>query len=391
MCLRGAQLVLVSILYNDIARRMGTPADPPSSPRSPAVPVTKVDYKNSAELPRWVVEVIETGLAIEQEDARAAGKLGFMTRAIVSATLPYKDPKSRVFERRNGDLTMTILAPKGVPFGKYPRLLLSYLITEAVTTRSNVIKLGDTLADFLRETVGVASTGGKQGTQTRLSEQMQRLFTAMVTVDQVKPSTPGGGVFEFENITIVERGRLEKSDLQRFDSLAGDSMDEAAKLWLPLDEKDGAGRWNSIVELTPRFFQECIETPVPIDMRAYKVLSTAPMAMDIYAWLTYRMSYMRRPSAPIPWPVLQAQFGSDLPFTEQGARDFKKAFKRNLDLVRQVYRGLRVDETTNSSGLILMPSPTHIPKSLPRDAGSTTSASARGRGASKKSDQGDLF
>ncbi len=73
------------------------------------MPPVAVDYKRD-EVPAWVREVIETGLAIEQEDARSAGSLGFMTRALVSATMPYKDPKTKVFERRNGDLTLTIRA-----------------------------------------------------------------------------------------------------------------------------------------------------------------------------------------------------------------------------------------------------------------------------------------
>lgn len=327
----------------------------------------RVDYKRD-EVPAWVREVIETGLAIEQEDARSAGSLGFMTRALVSATMPYKDPKAKVFERRNGDLTLTILAPNGVPFGKYPRLLMSYLVTEAVATRSNVIVLGDTLADFLKASIGVRATGGTQGTQTRLSDQMQRLFTSIVSVGQRVTNASGGRSFEFENIQLVERGRLADADMARLDKLQpaaeSDATAEAgdeSELWRQV-EKDEAGRWNSVVELTPRFFQECVETPVPIDLRAYKVLGEAPMAMDIYAWTTYRASYIKQPTRPIPWPVLQAQFGSGLPFTEQGTRDFKKAFKRNLDLVRMVNPGLRVDESSNASGVVLLPSPTSVKK-----------------------------
>lgn len=347
------------------AARIGTPASKPA--KAPRTEVVHVDYKKSPEVPAWVMKVIEEGLAIEREDARSAGTMGFMTRALVSATLPYKDPKSKVFERKNGDLTMTILAPNGVAYGKYPRLLLSYLVSEAVKTRSNVIELGDTLANFMRDTIGVAATGGERGTATRLSEQMRRLFTATVSIGMQRPVEGGGKTFEFENITLVDRGRLESRDMERFDRLApaaapNGTGTEVAELWERVEEKPDAGRWNSSVELTTRFFQECIETPVPIDMRAYQVLSEAPMAMDIYAWLTYRMSYLKRPQAPIPWPVLQAQFGAGLPFTEQGARDFKKAFKRNLDLVRVVYKGLVVDETSNASGLLLLPSPPHIPK-----------------------------
>lgn len=326
----------------------------------PAAPVS-VDYKRD-EVPSWVRDVIETGLAIEQEDARTAGSLGFMTRALVSATMPYKDPKTKVFERRNGDLTLTILAPNGVPYGKYPRLLLSYLVTEAVATRSNVIVLGDTLAEFLKASIGVRATGGTQGTQTRLSDQMQRLFTSIVSVGQ-RVTTETGRSFQFENITLVERGKLADNDMARLDNLQAEAPAQGAEseLWRQV-EKGDAGRWNSVIELTPRFFQECIETPVPIDLRAYKVLGEAPMAMDIYAWTTYRASYIRQPTRPIPWQVLQAQFGSGLPFTEQGTRDFKKAFKRNLDLVRLVHPGLKVDEASNASGLVLLPSPTSVKK-----------------------------
>lgn len=332
-----------------------------------AAPIA-VDYKRD-EVPAWVREVIETGLAIEQEDARSAGSLGFMTRALVSATMPYKDPKAKVFERRNGDLTLTILAPNGVPYGKYPRLLLSYLVTEAVAKRSNVVVLGDTLAEFLKASIGVRATGGAQGTQTRLSDQMQRLFTSIVSVGQ-RVTTETGRSFQFENITLVERGRLEERDMARLDGLQADPVGEGgteSELWRQV-EKGDAGRWNSVVELTPRFFQECVETPVPIDLRAYKVLGEAPMAMDIYAWTTYRASYIKHPTRPIPWQVLQAQFGSGLPFTEQGTRDFKKAFKRNLDLVRLVHTGLQVDESSNASGLVLLPSPTSV-KKLPAKGG----------------------
>jgi Plasmid encoded RepA protein len=314
------------------------------------------------KMPEWVRNVIDEAFAIEQEDAKAAGSLGFMTRALVSATMPYKDPKAKIFERHNGDMTLTMLSPNGVPFGKYPRLLMSYLVTEAVASRSNVIELGDTLAEFLKITMNVKATGGKEGTQTRLSEQMQRLFTSVVNVSQKANNCTGRG-FSFENITLIDRGNLNGDDLDRLDRLSevGHEGVESSQLWKN-SKPEELGKWNSRIELTTKFYQECIETPVPIDLRAYKVLSEAPMAMDIYAWLTYRASYIRRATRPIPWQALQAQFGSGSPYTQQGERDFRKAFKRNLDLVRLVYPTLRVNENENASGVILLPSPTHVPK-----------------------------
>jgi hypothetical protein len=322
----------------------------------------RIDYGRD-QVPDWIREVIETGLAIEREDARSSGSLGFMTRALVSASMPYKDPKTKFFERQNGDLTLTMLSPKGVPYGKYPRLLLSWLITEAVTTRSPVVTLGDTLAEFLRATIGVEATGGKRGTATRVSEQMERLFKSLISVD--RRDQPDARSFSFENITLVRGGTIDQEDMRRLDSLdAIESTGDVAgqHLWRAADRTSEQGRWNSQVELTPQFFRECIETPVPLDLRAYRALSPSPMAMDIYSWCTYRMSYIKRPTRPIPWPILQAQFGSGFPFTEQGTRDFKKAFKRNLDIVRLAYPDLRVDETSDRGGLILMPSRPHIPK-----------------------------
>jgi Plasmid encoded RepA protein len=318
-----------------------------------------VDYSKDTT-PEWVRDVIDESFAIEREDARSAGQLGFMTRALVSATMPYKDPKSKVFERRNGDMTLTILSPNGVPFGKYPRLFMSYLVTEAVAKRSSVVELGDSLAQFMRNTLNVSSTGGTRGTATLVSEQMRRLFTSMVSVQQVSKADKRG--FSFDNIMLVKRGNVSSQDAKRLDDLAtakpAASEDEAGKLWL----ESRQASWNSSIELTPQFFQECIDTPVPIDLRAYKVLSDAPMAMDIYAWLTYRASYVKKSTRPIPWVSLQAQFGSGMAFSDQGLRDFKKAFKRNLDVVRMVYPEINVDENGTASGLIIHPSSPHVHK-----------------------------
>lgn len=60
-----------------------------------------------------------------------------------------------------------------------------------------------------------------------------------------------------------------------------------------------AGTWTSKVRLSDSFFRECIAKPVPIDLRAYKALRGSPLAMDVYTWLTYRLSYTERRSRPI--------------------------------------------------------------------------------------------
>lgn len=64
-------------------------------------------------------------------------------------------------------------------------------------------------------------------------------------------------------------------------------------------------------------------------MRVLKDLKRSPLAIDIYCWLTYRLSYMRSITI-IPWEVLQVQFGSNYATDQQGVRNFKRAFLREL-------------------------------------------------------------
>jgi hypothetical protein len=67
---------------------------------------------------------------VEQRPAIEAGSLGFMAQLLVQATLPHKNPGDSVteFERSNGDLRLVMKAPPGIglPWGKCPRLLLSW-------------------------------------------------------------------------------------------------------------------------------------------------------------------------------------------------------------------------------------------------------------------------
>lgn len=71
--------------------------------------------------------LIEDALEIEQRDAKKAGAMGYMTRALVQATLPHKDPKmplGHLYSRSTGKLTMTVAptSPRhGIPFGSIPR------------------------------------------------------------------------------------------------------------------------------------------------------------------------------------------------------------------------------------------------------------------------------
>jgi len=133
---------------------------------------------------------------------------------------------------------------------------------------------------------------------------------------------------------------------------------DRASLWWDPKTPEQSTLWQSAIVLGEHFFQEIIESPVAVDMRALKVLKQSPMALDIYTLLTYRMSYLRK-STVIPWDGIQQQLGSDYAQTPEGLRNFKKKFIRALSMVHVVYPDANIDVT--DTGLILKPSKTHVP------------------------------
>lgn len=331
-----------------------------------------IDFRSGKTVPSWVKELIETQLAIEAEDAKSAGTISFMSRALVLATMPYKDPKTEVFTRRNGDFTLRIVAgyegdvpgKGGIPYGIYPRLLMSWVATEAVRTKSPVIQLGDSLRVFLRDVLEVRSTsGGKRGSGSRASEQMKRLFGAFISAQWSGTKEKARG-FKLRNVQIADDVDVSQDDLDAMDNLegaAGKANSEPGQLWTPQAAEE-AGTWQSSVRLNRRFFEECLTSPVPIDLRAYKSLRRSPMAMDVYTWLTYRVSYATTRARPIPWISLMNQFGGRINVDDMGqsVRDFRKAFLAALEMVKIVYPQARYE--ISEQGFTPLPSPPSVPR-----------------------------
>jgi hypothetical protein len=74
-------------------------------------------------------------------------------------------------------------------------------------------------------------------------------------------------------------------------------------LWWDPKSPDQKELFDSKVILSQPFFREIIDRPVPLDKRALAALSKSPLQLDIYCWLTYRMSYLKRETV-IPWEAL---------------------------------------------------------------------------------------
>ena len=278
-------------------------------------------------------KLITTSLAIQDVEAYDADELGFMARAMVMASLPHSKVEGTEFERTNGDYTLSIVAPSrvGLPYGTIPRLLLCWLTTEAVRTKERELVLGDSLSGFMRQ-LDLVPTGGRWGSITRLRNQTERLFASSVTA-----------IYRDRQRTRIENRAV---------------IDSADLWWHPKEPNQGS-LWQSTVTLSEPFFREIVDRPVPIDMRALRGLKKSPMALDVYVWLTYRMSYLVKPTE-ITWQSLQAQFGAGYPTTPQGIRHFRQKFLAAMKRVEIVYSGGRA--TPTDGGIKLLPGRPHVRK-----------------------------
>jgi len=281
--------------------------------------------------------LIDRALDIGWEDAESAGMLAYFARVLILTTLPHSRPKTSRFQRTNGKFTMTMVAMDkdcGLPYGSIPRLVLAWLSTAAVRTQSPRIDLGRSLSEFMRA-LDMAPTGGQRGDITRLRNQMTRLFSAAITCRYADDDAGYGGL---RNFPIADK----------------------VDLWWDPRRPDDRTLWESSVTLGGKFYQELVEHPVPLDMRALKSLRRSPLSLDIYMWLTYRVYTLRQPVV-IPWATLEAQFGADYGATW----DFRCKFLRRLKDVLAVYRRARIEEVPGR-GLRLAPSLTSVPSSTRR-------------------------
>ena len=218
--------------------------------------------------------------SLESEGALSAGALGFMPRILVLTTLPHRRHESHRFERVNGRHWLRMSAPRsvGLPFGSYPRLILAWLTTEAVRTRSPEIHLGATPNDLARK-LGLSTISGPRGTVHRLEDQLHRLLSTRLdwkTTVSLQPTNSGSSFV---------------------------SSYRASLLGLARDLLPRRPTWHSQVVLGQDFFQRIARSAVPVDLRAIGQLQRSPLAIDLYIWLTYRMSYLKKQTV-VPWEGL---------------------------------------------------------------------------------------
>ena len=270
------------------------------------------------------------------EAGEADPDMGFMARLLALCSLPRTNPGDRLqYKRINGPykLIMFSSGETKLPFGNIPRLLLAWVCTEAVRTQSRKLILGTSLAEFMRKLDISSDSGGSRGERTRLRNQMDRLFSASVSLIYEDEHSK-----QFVTSPIADRGEF----------------------WWDPKRPDEPMLWESKIELGEKFFQEIIRHPVPLDMNTLKALKRSSLGLDLYLWLVYRTFALKRPLR-LSWPQLYHQFGVDPAQAgdKNTVNNFRTKCLRELKKIKLAWPGLNY--ATAKGVLVLSPSKPAVP------------------------------
>ncbi len=243
--------------------------------------------------------------AREQTTDELQHELGFVCRMMAIASMPHSKVSGHVHQRKTNNLTLSIVsAEEGcIPYGIYPRLILAWLISEVIKTKSREIELGSSMTQFMKK-VGISATGGKEGTIKRLKKQLRYLFSASIS-------------FQYEDNTQWRMQQMHVTEGTHF-------------FWEEdFQAKNKNGIFKQKIKIGDALFQEIMQAPIPVDVNAINALKDSSLALDIYFWLTYRFSYLGKTTV-IPFEKLQLQFGAGYGNTKSGRYNFKMKFLTQL-------------------------------------------------------------
>jgi len=301
-------------------------------------------------------------LMMEQEQARQAGKIGYVAQVFVHAALPYRKPMDDAgteleFWQRSSGMTKLVIQSGarlidtvgvdrngrpvneveriGIPFGSFPRILLAFLTSEVVLKKSPEIELGKGVRDWF-ERLGIRCTGGDNGTIRAVRMQLDRLLNAKISVTE-------GGEQQREGQFLLAEGQQHGPRAWWFDAQKK-----------PSTNKTTTAVWQPRIMLSPTFFESLKNRAVPVNLRAMNALSQSPMAMDLFVWLSYRSDMLRKETL-VPWIALWNQFGSD-----SAMNKFQENVRRALRQVQRVYPEVKVEPVRN--GLVLRGFPASVPR-----------------------------
>lgn len=225
----------------------------------------------------------------------------------------------------------------GVPYGSRARLIMLYLQSEALRTGRREVALGRSLGAWLTR-MGIPR-GGKS--IAGVKEQAERISRCKLSFNITIPG-------------LRARGMKQQA-----------IVDSAIFLDHGADQAQGS-LFTEMATLSEGFFEHLQKHPVPLEEAAIRAINNNSMALDLYAWLAYRLHVLSGPR-PVSWVALKKQFGNGFGRID----NFRLKFTESLRLAMAVYPDASVE--VSDRGLILNPSrPPITPRAVPTKVPSPT-------------------
>lgn len=327
----------------EIARRTATVQKQGRTPRKPAAAGSGAVFAAPVRTPEPKRDsgLIDSSATI-LTDEPTGSDIAYLHAILCQVGLP-RSPQAveglTVFERVCGGAALRVTAgalwngreliQQPIPYGANPRLILAWLNTQAVRTRSPVIPVGDSAAEFLRM-LGKESTGGKNGTLTSFKKQIQALAACHMTLG-----------FNAVGRAYTYNGQPVK----QFEA------------WIQPRDSRQRPLWPGVITFSDDYYKSLVDHAVPQDVRAMYALKGSALAMDVYAMLAERLHRISGRPVTLHWKALREQFGQEY-VGKDPDKDFKKSFLSALTKVLSVYPKAKVQQVTG--GLLLYPSPPPI-------------------------------
>lgn len=207
-----------------------------------------------------------------------------------------------------------------VPSGPKARLLMPYIINQAIKTENPVINMGENLHRFMQD--NNVAVGGKN------ARELQR------QVNNIAASSINIGVWgETEN---------HRYSTQRSYRIASE-----VSFWNQKDFNQ-LSFWNPTLTISEELMVTLTQHRVLLDIRPLIELQDKPRAMDMYMWLSYRVNSIKRP-VKISYEDLHYIFGQQTKLIA----DFKKNFKMAVTEALRYLPEAEVDFYSDKKHIIL--------------------------------------
>lgn len=259
----------------------------------------------------------------------------YMAREFIACTLPHRDPGNVLsWSRTNGNLTLGIVAgvdvetgeSYGIPYGIIPRLLLVWMVTEIIRTKSRRLELGNRLSDFLLKLGLDPSRGGTRSDSWRTREQIERLFHASIHfVESFKSEGRSGKAWK-EGMKIAPDGVLWWSD----------------------KDPEQTALFGSWIEVSEEFYKTVMVAPCPLDIRVLRNIKDSSLGIDLYTILNREafLANKENKSRFIAWEWLQERTGNEY----KNLHNFRRDALVQIEEILGVYSGLIVTQQRGNRG-----------------------------------------